>query len=170
MDPTEGRGSHLLRAFGGAGDLVQGPKEGKQETFLHVDALPVVQHSPDEPLRELAQRYLTGHGPVSVADLQAWSKLSKSQATKALAAADGIKARHAGHDIWMARWQGDVTEKEIRAALALRIELPAFDEYLLGYSHKDWIVPDEIRAHVLTRNGLSWPWVMEGGRGVASLR
>ena len=170
VDPTEGRGAHLLRAFGGAGDLVQGPKEGNQETFLHVDALPVVQHSPDEPLRELAQRYLTGHGPVSVADLQAWSKLSKSQATKALAAADGVKARHAGHDMWLARWQGDVTETEIRAALALRIELPAFDEYLLGYSHKDWIVPDEIRAHVLTPNGLSWPWVMEGGRGVASLR
>lgn len=70
----------------------------------------------------------------------------------------------------MAPWQEDVTAEDIRTALELRLELPAFDEYLLGYANKDWIVPDEIRVNVLTKNGLSWPWVMEGGRGVASLR
>lgn len=170
VDPTEGRGSHLLRAFGGAGDLVQGPKAGNQETFLHVDALPTVQREPDQPLSELAQRYVEGHGPVSVADLQTWSKLSKSQAAKALASTEATTVSHDGQTLWMAGWQEDVTASEIDGALKIRLELPAFDEYLLGYANKDWIVPDEIRANVLTRNGLSWPWVMEGGRGVASLR
>ena len=170
VDPTEGRGSHLLRAFGGAGDLVQGPKAGNQETFLHVDALPTVQREPEEPLTELAQRYVEGHGPVSVADLQTWSKLSKSQAAKALASTEATTVNHDGQRLWMAGWQEDVTASEIDGALKIRLELPAFDEYLLGYANKDWIVPDEIRANVLTRNGLSWPWVMEGGRGVASLR
>lgn len=168
--PTEGRGSHLLRAFGGAGDLVQGPKAGNQETFLHVDALPSVQRKPEKPLSELAQRYVEGHGPVSVADLQTWSKLSKSQATKALASTEATTVSHDGQTLWMAGWQEDVTASEIDGALKIRLELPAFDEYLLGYANKEWIVPDEIRANVLTRNGLSWPWVMEGGRGVASLR
>lgn len=170
VDPTEGRGSHLLRAFGGAGDLVQGPKAGNQETFLHVDALPSVQRKPEKPLSELAQRYVEGHGPVSVADLQTWSKLSKSQAAKALASTEATTVNHDGQRLWMAGWQEDVTASEIDGALKIRLELPAFDEYLLGYAHKEWIVPDEIRANVLTRNGLSWPWVMEGGRGVASLR
>lgn len=170
VDPTDGRGSHLLRAFGGAGDLVQGPKAGNQETFLHVDALPTVQREPEEPLTELAQRYVEGHGPVSVADLQTWSKLSKSQAAKALASTEATTVNHDGQRLWMAGWQEDVTASEIDGALKIRLELPAFDEYLLGYANKDWIVPDEIRANVLTRNGLSWPWVMEGGRGVASLR
>ena len=170
VDPTEGRGSHLLRAFGGAGDLVQGPKDGNQETFLHVDALPVAQHEPAHPLHELGQRYISGHGPVSVEDLQAWSKLSKTQATTALKSADARRTRHDGQDFWMATWQEDVSAEDIRTALELRLELPAFDEYLLGYANKDWIVPDEIRVNVLTKNGLSWPWVMEGGRGVASLR
>ena len=170
VDPTEGRGSHLLRAFGGAGDLVQGPKAGNQETFLHVDALPTVQREPEEPLTELAQRYVEGHGPVSVADLQTWSKLSKSQAAKALASTEATTVNHDGQRLWMAGWQEDVTASEIDGALKIRLDLPAFDEYLLGYANKDWIVPDEIRANVLTRNGLSWPWVMEGGRGVASLR
>ncbi|MCZ9298420.1 MULTISPECIES: winged helix DNA-binding domain-containing protein [Corynebacterium] len=170
VDPTEGRGSHLLRAFGGAGDLVQGPKAGNQETFLHVDALPSVQRKPEKPLLELAQRYVEGHGPVSVADLQTWSKLSKSQAAKALASTEATTVSHDGQTLWMAGWQEDVTASEIDGALKIRLELPAFDEYLLGYANKEWIVPDEIRANVLTRNGLSWPWVMEGGRGVASLR
>ncbi|HCT9179562.1 TPA: AlkZ family DNA glycosylase [Corynebacterium aurimucosum] len=170
VDPTEGRGSHLLRAFGGAGDLVQGPKAGSQETFLHVDALPTVQREPEEPLYELAQRYVEGHGPISVADLQTWSKLSKSQAAKALASTEATTVNHDGQRLWMAGWQEDVTASEIDGALKIRLELPAFDEYLLGYANKDWIVPDEIRVNVLTRNGLSWPWVMEGGRGVASLR
>ena len=170
VDPTDGRGSHLLRAFGGAGDLVQGPKAGNQETFLHVDALPTVQREPEEPLTELAQRYVEGHGPVSVADLQTWSKLSKSQAAKALASTEATIVSHDGQTLWMAGWQEDVTASEIDGALKIRLDLPAFDEYLLGYANKDWIVPDEIRANVLTRNGLSWPWVMEGGRGVASLR
>lgn len=170
VDPTEGRGSHLLRAFGGAGDLVQGLKAGSQETFLHVDALPTVQREPEEPLAELARRYVEGHGPVSAADLQTWSKLSKSQAAKALTSAVAQPVCHDGQDFWMAPWQEDVTAGEIDAALKIRLELPAFDEYLLGYAHKEWIVPDEIRDDVLTKNGLSWPWVMEGGRGVASLR
>ncbi|MGV0341415.1 hypothetical protein ACUY3L_04835 [Corynebacterium mastitidis] len=30
--------------------------------------------------------------------------------------------------------------------------------------------PEALRGDVLTRNGLSWPWVMEGGVAVASLR
>lgn len=170
VDPTEGRGSHLLRAFGGAGDLVQGPKDGNQETFLHVDALPVAQHEPAHPLHELGQRYISGHGPVSAADLQTWSKLSKSQATTALESSDAHLAFHDGQEFWMAPWQEDVTAEDIRTALEIRLELPAFDEYLLGYANKEWIVPDEIRVNILTKNGLSWPWVMEGGRGVASLR
>lgn len=50
------------------------------------------------------------------------------------------------------------------------MELPAFDEYLLGYANKSTIVPDELRVDVLSSNGLSWPWIMQGGVGVASLR
>lgn len=62
--------------------------------------------------------------------------------------------------------QGQTYNAGVRA-LSLRAEC---DEYLLGYANKEWIIPDEIRNDVLTKNGLSWPWVMEGGRGVASLR
>ncbi|HAT1131403.1 hypothetical protein ACL1FC_02995 [Corynebacterium striatum] len=49
-------------------------------------------------------------------------------------------------------------------------ELRAFDEYLLGYANKERILPDELRPDILTKNGLSWPWVMENCMAVASLR
>lgn len=63
-----------------------------------------------------------------------------------------------------------MTPAEIEAALSLRLELPAFEEYLPGYSAKDLVLPEALRGDVLTRNGLSWPWVMEGGVAMASLR
>lgn len=78
--------------------------------------------------------------------------------------------RCAGTDYWLATWQENVTAKEIEAALRLRLELPAFDEYLLGYANKQMVLPEHLRDNVLTRNGLSWPWVMEGGVAVAGLR
>ena len=180
VDPKEGRGSHLLRAFGGQGDIVQGPKPENKwgspaaETFLHVDALPQPQRhlEGEAALRELALRYATGHGPVNAADLQWWTALSKSQSTAALhlASDELATAEFNGTTYFMAAWQNHVTAAEITAALALQHELPAFDEYLLGYANKSQIVPDDIRGDILTKNGLSWPWVMRRGVGIKSRR
>ncbi len=166
VDPAGGRGPHLLRFFGGQGDIVQGPKQGAQETFVLVDALGVEQAEleGEAALKELGARYASGHGPVAVADLAWWTMLTKAQARKAL------EGQWEVDGYFMAEWQEDVTPSELAAALELRLELPAFDEYLLGYADKSIIVDDELRKDVLTSNGLSWPWVMSGGIGVASLR
>lgn len=184
VDPAGGRGPHLLRAFGGEGTIIQGPKERTKlaapaaETFTHVRHLPVPQHEWEESAAwaHLGARYAAGHGPVEVADLAYWSYIPKSLAKNALESADGIVKRvgsgdAAGREFYLARWQEDVTAAELHAALKLRIELPAFDEILLGYADKKFIVPDDdVRKNVLTSNGLSWPWVLQGGEGVASLR
>lgn len=163
VDPTEGRGPHLLRLFGGEGEVVQGPKIGAKETFLHVDQLPVAQReiTGDEALAELATRYIRSHGPVSVKDLVWWSALTVAQAKKAFALAEGIVGY--GDDHLMADWQADVTAAELQEALDREYELPAFDEILLGYGDKSLILPDEHRPRVLTKNGLSWPFRMVGG-------
>lgn len=182
VDPKDGRGSHLLRAFGGQGEIVQGPKPaGKHtsptaETFVHVDNLPHAQRqlSGEQALEELALRYINGHGPVCVADLVWWTALSKTQARTALnlALASGkiVTTQWNNETYYLPEWQDNVTAAEIDASLQIRLNLPAFDEYLLGYAHKELVLPAELRQDILTKNGLSWPWVMEGGVGVESLR
>lgn len=192
VDPAGGRGPHLLRAFGGEGIIVQGPKERAKlaapaaETFTHVRHLPVPQHewAEEAAWAHLGARYAAGHGPVEVADLAYWSYIPKSLAKNALESAvettketaSGIVKRAgsgdaAGREFYLAAWQADVTDAELRVALELRIELPAFDEILLGYADKKFIVPDDdVRKNVLTSNGLSWPWVLQGGEGIATLR
>ncbi|WP_293768125.1 winged helix DNA-binding domain-containing protein [uncultured Corynebacterium sp.] len=177
VSPEGGRGPHLLRAFSGEGDVAQGPRgpQGpvtQRETFIHVDDLPVEQAEPDDPLTELGTRYVAGHGPACSKDLATWAYLTATDAKAALARArDSYAVKVGRREYFLPEWQGDVTAAELAAALELSIELPAFDEYLLGYAHKEEIIPDEdVRKDVLTSNGLSWPWMMEGGIGTRSLR
>ncbi|GAB2516427.1 hypothetical protein CATRI_12925 [Corynebacterium atrinae] len=161
VDPGDGRGPHLMRAFGGEGDVVQGPRMGAQDTFMHVDQLPVAQREVEDPLEEMGTRYARSHGPVSAKDLVWWSGLTVRQSRAALAAARGVMAW--GEDYVMADWQADVTTAELAEALDREYTLPAFDEILLGYGDKSLILADEHRPNVLTKNGLSWPFTVANG-------
>lgn len=163
VDPADGRGPHLVRAFGGEGDVVQGPRRGSVETFVHVDELPVEQRdlTGDAALAELGTRYLHSHGPASAKDLAWWAGLTMAQDRKAIALARDVVPFDDEH--WMGDWQLDVPTAELEAALAATYELPAFDEILLGYGDKSLLLLEELRPQVLTRNGLSWPFVLQGG-------
>lgn len=161
VDPGEGRGPHLMRAFGGEGHVVQGPRAGAQDTFMHVDQLPVAQREVADPLEEMGTRYARSHGPVNAKDLVWWAGLTVRQSRAALGAARGVIAW--GEDYVMADWQADVTAGELAEALDREYTLPAFDEILLGYADKSLILADEHRPHVLTKNGLSWPFTMANG-------
>ena len=166
VDPGDGRGPHLLRAFGGEGEVVQGPKAGAVETFVHVAQLPVTQREleGDEALAELGTRYLHSHGPASVKDLVWWAGLTVAQARKAVALArDVVPLTVDGEEYWMGQWQEGAGRRELDAALAAPHELPAFDEILLGYGDKSLVLPEELRPEVLTKNGLSWPFIMSDG-------
>lgn len=163
VDPADGRGPHLARAFGGEGDVVQGPRQGAVETFLHVDTLPVAQRelTGEEALAELGTRYLHSHGPASVKDLVWWAGITVAQAKQAVALARDVV--EFGDGYWMGEWQGGVDKRDLEEALATTYELPAFDEILLGYGDKSLILADELRPQVLTKNGLSWPFLMVDG-------
>ncbi len=162
VDPGEGRGPHLLRTLGGEGDVVQGPKRGSAETFLLVDSLPVepVELDRAESLALLAARYVDSHGPVTADDFRWWTGLGKREAGAALAAVDGVIAVDGLH---MGAWQADVTAGEIEQALAGEYRLPAFDEYLLGYHDKSFALADALRPQVLTKNGVSWNFIVGHG-------
>lgn len=159
IDPGEGRGSHLVRVLGGEGEVVQTTRRGSHERFVHVDKLPDPHAEPADPAVESAQRYVQSRGPVTVADFVWWSGLTVREARRALEAADVVS----DGEWFYGAWQRDVTDAELEAALAGEYHLPAFDEYLLAYADKSFALAEELRPRVLTKNGLSWPFVVKGG-------
>lgn len=166
VDPASGRGPYLIRLFGREGDVVQGPRQGKTETFLHLDALPLRQNDPDpgQALSRLLTRYLHSHGPATMKDLVWWTGLGSRVLREGLrGVADVLEVPAGGETYWLGAWQEAVTAEELEAALAATYRLPAFDEYLLGYADKSYALPQQLRPQVLTTNGLSWPFLVEDG-------
>lgn len=165
VDPKEGRGPHLMRAFGGEGEVVQGVKSGREETFQLVENLPMasVHLEPEEALTLLAARYVDSHGPVTADDFRWWTGLGKRVAGAALARVPEVREKDG---YFMGGWQADVTSEELDQALNSEYRLPAFDEYLLGYHDKSFALADELRPQVLTKNGISWNFVVGAGGAV----
>ncbi len=173
VNPEQGRGPHLLRALGGLGDVVQGPVQGREETFVHVDRLSTAPRevAEESAAAELASRYIAGHGPVVPEDLCWWAYWTKTMARNAFATAEETIALELdGVEYLMAEWQQDVTEQELQEALERTYKLPAFDEYLLGYADKSFTMTPEIRHEVLTMNGISWDFTVHDGEVVGRTR
>lgn len=162
VDPTDNRGPHLVRTLGGEGDVVQGPRRGRHDTFLLVDTLPEPARDLDREssLRLLAARYVDSHGPVTAEDFRWWTGLGKREAAAALSAVEGAVHRDG---FVMGVWQADVAADDIDRALSTGYRLPAFDEYLLGYHDKSFALPDALRPRVLTKNGISWNFLVGPG-------
>lgn len=92
-----GRRRHLLVRLQREGVLVQGPRRGNEHLIVDARDLPGADTGPGgsggaahgapghrAALAEIARRYATSHGPVSVADLARWTTLPLAQAARAL--------------------------------------------------------------------------------------
>lgn len=172
VDPSAQRGPHILRSLGSLGDIVQAPRRGAEDVFMLTSSLPVASREleGDTALAELGTRYFNSHGPATVQDLAWWSGLTVAQAKRATALASGLVAvRLAGVDYYMGEWQLALPVADLDAALATCLELPAFDEYLLGYGDRSAVCPAELVPIVgPTKNGMCRPFVVEQGIVVGS--
>ncbi|SYZ32340.1 Uncharacterised protein [Propionibacterium australiense] len=162
VDLTRSHGPGLLRAFGSEGLIVQGARRGREEVFRLVHRLPGSHHEPtgDEALAELATRYVSSHGPATLDDLTWWTHCGKTTIRRALELGTGY---HREGVYYVPDWQSGITARELERALARTYTLPPFDEYLLGYTDRTGILPEDLRSQVLTRNGLSWHFTVRRG-------
>lgn len=150
VDPSENRGQHLLRHFGGEGTIVQGPPQGAEDTFVLLDSVCVLSLGleGDAALEEMTVRYVRARGAATAKDLQWWSGLTVAQVRRGLelAARSGeihpVTGPH-GESMWMPSWARDVTDAEICQALEPELLLPAFDEYLLSYADRSHVMDME---------------------------
>lgn len=82
--PNGGRGNHILGYLAMIGLVCIGPNRGRQPTVALLDEWAPTGREPDDPLAELAVRYLAGHGPAGARDLAWWAGLALGRAREAI--------------------------------------------------------------------------------------
>jgi len=160
---TEGQAMvHILALASIRGLIVRGPVAGRDQAFvLARDWLgaPPPGMSREAALGELARRYLAGHAPAADRDLARWAGIGLADARLGLARCGAIQR---ADDL------AELPSNPRRAAAALPppLLLGAFEPLLLGWASRDPVVGPHRR--VVTVNGLFRPFVLAGGRAVAT--
>jgi hypothetical protein len=155
------KGAALLHVFFRAaidGLAVRGPMLGKQHAYVLVrewlGAQPQVER--EWALRELARRYLSGHGPASDRDLARWAGLPLRD----------VRAGFAQLDLVERDGLLDLPGKPPPAQLPPPRLLGAFDPLLHGWIDRSAIIASAHTRRVLD-GGMFWPFALARGRAVA---
>jgi hypothetical protein len=168
-------GYHLLYRAAWDGLICFGPHKGRQPTFELLDERIAKRRelSAGQALVELASRYFTSHGPATIKDYVWWSGLKTSDAKAGI---EGASPRIASEEIdgktyYMAKKPPKPDRDGGRVHL-----LPAFDEYLVGYSDRSAMLgnPDTqmmLRSGKIVfthSNGIFLPVVVSDGEVVGT--
>jgi hypothetical protein len=150
---TQGQAiAHLAALAALRGISVLGPvtSDGSQAFALTRDWLGEQPGPPEREsaLRELALRYLAGHGPATAADLAAWSGLPLRDARFALKEVEHIP-------------------KDAADAIEPRL-LPAFDPYLLGWKDRSFALPAKHAKQVHPGGGMVRATAIDAGAKVVA--
>ena len=132
--PVDGqRGIHILWLLAHRGLICFGPRAGTEHTFALMEEWLPEAPTParDVALATLAERYFASHGPATVRDFAWWSGLPVTEAREGL---ELVKSRLTGAGsngdrLWM-------TPSSARPAPGGTLLLPAFDEYMVGYTDR----------------------------------
>ncbi|WP_369252049.1 winged helix DNA-binding domain-containing protein [Geodermatophilus amargosae] len=168
------QGYHTLWYLSQTSTLVLGPVEGGDQAFVLLDEwVPVPRRlDREEALAELALRYVTGHGPATVADLVRWAGTTVRDARAGLAA---VRDRLTSVDVDGTEMLMDPATPERLAACRADAEglhlLPGFDEVVLGYADRTCTVPPEHADRIVPGgNGVFRATVVTGGQAVGTWR
>lgn len=169
IDGSGQRGAHIVGYLAQTFVICLGPRIGKQHGIvLTTDWLPPTPSlERDDALRQLAVRYVRGHGPVDASDLAWWAMLRKSDATKAFALAhDELEQLdYDGRIVWVHRESEALESANTRAAGHSMSALGAFDELVLGYRDREPALAAEDSERVVPgKNGMFLRTVQHGGR------
>jgi hypothetical protein len=142
------------------GVVCSGAPDGRQHTYALLDERvpPAPSRGRDEALAELALRYLTSHGPATAKDLSWWSSLTLAEVREGIDLVASQLEREVvdGVTYWFAasRAQGRPP-----ASPAVHL-LPAYDEYLVGYSESKYLLDVSGAARARGRDGVPFNHVV----------
>lgn len=144
--PTAGQALiHVLFRAALDGLIVRGPMRGRQHAYVLVeDWLPKPpRFDRDRALAELGRRYLAAHAPADDRDLAKWAGITLGDARRAL---EGAKP----------------PRRQVAEPPKLKL-LGAFDEVLMGWADRSWVLPDRTSPEIIS-GGLFRPSVLHDGR------
>lgn len=164
--------AHLVRYAALEGTICYGPERDGQLTFVLLEDWTRLEEPLDAHLfqAELARRYLEGHGPATPADLASWSGISMRHAR---AGFEAIKkeleqVEIAGSPAWMLKeasaWLDELVGEPIVCLL------PRYDEYLLGYQSRAFMVSEAYARRIHPGGGIIKSTVIVDGRAVGIWR
>ncbi|MDP9259680.1 MAG: winged helix DNA-binding domain-containing protein [Actinomycetota bacterium] len=172
IETTGQRGYHILARLAREALICLGPMQGKQQTFVLLDDWAPRAESRDlsreAALALLASRFAGGRGPVTDQDFARWAGIPVTDARRGLGEADGLATRSFdGVDHWLA---ADAGQSPAPAAGRSRTYLLAgFDEYFLGYKHRDAVLaPEHAQKIAPGANGVFRPIIVAGGQIVGT--
>jgi hypothetical protein len=175
---------HLLWFASALGRLAGGPPQGKEQTFVSLDAWAPEHRNPstEQALALIAAAYVRGHGPITDRELARWTGLGLGESRAGLAAAlvDGTivaVATDAGQAFaTLAALEAGMASRGLggggigsgEATPAPTRLLPGFDEFMLGYSEAERAIDPRHHAAVVPgSNGVFKSTVIDDGRVIA---
>ncbi len=112
------------------------PEPGTEHRYALAGTVlpPAAPFDRDRALDDLVGRFVAGHGPVALADLQRWARVTLAEARAALGRLDGVtRVEVDGEELW---YSPASTRPETRPGRAWL--LSTFDEAFLSYRRVGW--------------------------------
>lgn len=148
------------------GIVCNGPVRGKQFTYALMDervpaAKPVTK---EEALFKLSKKYFASHGPATVQDFMWWSGLPAADAKKGL---DLIKEKLVSEKIDnKIYWFDGALSKATTFLQTTPLFLPAYDEFMIGYTDRSASIDRKFAKRILVGNGIFRPIIVKEGRAI----
>ena len=147
------RGIHVLGRLAQEGLICFGARQGKQHTFVLLEewAPPAETLGREQALAELARRYFSGHGPATLRDFVWWSGLTMADARAGL---EMVQRKLLAETIEGRTYWRPEAAPAARRTPPTACLLPAFDEYLVGYTDRSAVLDPVQAKHINAGGGM----------------
>lgn len=145
------------------GFLCSGRLDDRKATYSLVsERIPATAPvSRDEALYLLARKYFRSHAPATLEDFVWWSGLNIGDCRKGIALL--------GDEIQSLKWKDGRVFLFLESSRTrgyrsgVTLNLPSYDEYLIGYKSRDLVLPAEFRPRAHNNSGIFYPVVAYDG-------
>jgi hypothetical protein len=157
---------HFLMRAELEGLVCSGAMQGKTQTYALLDkhasaGRPLPR---EESLARLADIYFKSHGPAALRDFAWWSGLSLTEARNGL---EAVKAGFVAETMEGKTYWVDPACRNVLSAPSTEpsvLFLPAFDEYIIGYSDRSAVIPADYNSKAVSSNGVFRPTIVVNGQ------